>query len=122
MRIGNVNPEAARQAAPVDLAQPARPGAARAIGIDHPDVRFEIVYGVSGNKRAWYDNSNATRLGYRPQDNSEKYAEECWRRRSRAAIRSPRLYQGGIFTVAEEVPNPAAAPKARSEEMKITVA
>ena len=39
-----------------------------AIGIDHPDVRFEIVYGVSGNTRSWSDNSNAERLGYVPQD------------------------------------------------------
>ena len=40
-----------------------------AIGIDHPDVHCEIVYGVSGNSRSWYDNSNAERLGYLPQDN-----------------------------------------------------
>src|SRR5438552_4972341 len=25
------------------------------IGLEHPDIRFEIVYGVSGNKRSWYD-------------------------------------------------------------------
>jgi uronate dehydrogenase len=44
------------------------------IGLEHPDIRFEIVYGVSGNKRSWYDNQNAYRLGYRPQDDSEPYA------------------------------------------------
>jgi uronate dehydrogenase len=27
------------------------------IGLEHPDIRFEIVYGVSGNQRSWYDNS-----------------------------------------------------------------
>ena len=25
----------------------------------HPDIRYEIVYGVSNNQRSWYDNSNA---------------------------------------------------------------
>ena len=45
------------------------------IGLEHPDIRYEIVYGVSNNRRSWYDNSNAERLGYRPQDDSEPYAE-----------------------------------------------
>lgn len=45
------------------------------IGLEHPELRFEIVYGVSDNVRSWYDNSNASRLGYRPQDQSEDYAE-----------------------------------------------
>jgi uronate dehydrogenase len=44
------------------------------IGLEHPDIRYEIVYGVSGNQRSWYDNSNAYRLGYRPQDDSEPQA------------------------------------------------
>src|SRR5205807_1950081 len=46
------------------------------LAIDRPGIRFEIVYGISGNKRRWYDNSNAERLGYRPQDDSETWAEE----------------------------------------------
>jgi uronate dehydrogenase len=44
------------------------------IGLEHPDIRYEIVYGVSGNQRSWYDNTNAYRLGYRPQDDSEPQA------------------------------------------------
>src|SRR5438128_814279 len=76
IRIGNVNPapiDKRRLAiwfSPRDLAQLV------SIGIDHPDIKFEIVYGISANKRSWYDNSNAARLGYRPQDDSEPYAEE----------------------------------------------
>ena len=31
---------------------------------------------MSDNKRAWWDNSNAYRLGYRPMDRSEDYADE----------------------------------------------
>jgi uronate dehydrogenase len=38
------------------------------------DYRYEIVYGVSRNTRSWWDNSNATRLGYEPKDNAETYA------------------------------------------------
>jgi uronate dehydrogenase len=81
MRIGNVNPQPLDKRrlsiwiSPRDFAQLV------GIGIEHPDIRFEIVYGVSGNLRSWYDNSNAARLGYRPQD---------WRKRNPAPIRAPR--------------------------------
>ena len=76
LRIGNVaeRPLDVRRLAiwisPRDLAQLVD------IGIDHPDIRFEIVYGMSDNKQAWWDNANAYRLGYRPQDRSEDYAAE----------------------------------------------
>ena len=40
------------------------------------DYVYEIVYGVSANPRSWWDNSNAERLGYAPQDSAEPYAEE----------------------------------------------
>ena len=36
---------------------------------------FEIVYGVSRNSRAWWDNGRACRLGYDPQDDAELYAD-----------------------------------------------
>lgn len=35
---------------------------------------YEIVYGISRNARAWWDNSNAYRLGYDPRDESEAFA------------------------------------------------
>ncbi len=76
IRIGNVDerPRDVRRLAiwisPRDIAQLVR------IGVEHPDIRFEIVYGMSDNARAWWDNSNAYRLGYAPRDRSEDYAEE----------------------------------------------
>ena len=76
MRIGNVNPVPIDKRrlsiwfSPRDLAQLVT------IGIEHPEIRFEIVYGVSRNTRSWYDNSNAYRLGYQPQDDAESYAKE----------------------------------------------
>jgi uronate dehydrogenase len=45
------------------------------IGLTHPDLHFEVVYGASKNARAWWDNSNAFRLGYEPEDLAEDYAE-----------------------------------------------
>jgi len=43
-------------------------------GLTAPDVRFEIVYGVSANTRAWWPLTGA--LGYAPQDDAEAYAAE----------------------------------------------
>jgi uronate dehydrogenase len=78
------------------------------IGLEHPDIRFEIVYGVSNNRRSWYDNSNAYRLGYRPQDDSEPYAAEILaaetgQQKDTIAER----YQGGTFCADEyDAPTP----------------
>jgi uronate dehydrogenase len=108
MRIGNVNP------APLDkrrLSLWFSPGdLARlvTIGIEHPDIKFEIVYGVSGNTRSWYNNSNAVRLGYVPEDDSEPFAEEILRKEKPSNDPIAEAHQGGIFCTAEEVPNPAA--------------
>ena len=70
--------------------------------------RFEIVYGVSGNKRSWYDNSNAYRLGYKPQDDSEPYAAEILAgeaEQPKDAIAE--RYQGGTFCAEEyDAPTP----------------
>ena len=111
MRIGNVNPAPLDKRrlslwiSPRDIAQLV------SIGIDHPGIKFEIVYGVSGNKRNWYDNSNATRLGYRPQDDSEPFAEEILRKEKPGSDAIAEAHQGGVFCTAEEVPNPAAPQK-----------
>ena len=115
MRIGNVNPapiDKRRLAiwfSPRDLAQLVT------IGIEHPGIRFEIVYGVSGNTRSWYDNSNAIRLGYKPRDNSEAYAPEVLAREKPGGDPKSERYQGGTFVVAEEIPNPAPLPKRRKK-------
>ena len=110
LRIGNVNPVPIDKRrlsiwiSPRDIAQLVT------IGIEHPDIKFEIVYGISSNKRAWYDNSNAFRLGYKPQDDSETYAGEVLAR-EKPGDPTAEMYQGGVFCVAEEVPNPAPLPK-----------
>ena len=111
VRIGNVHPfpldkrRLSIWISPRDIAQLV------SIGIDRADLKFEVVYGVSGNKRSWYDNSNAERLGYRPQDDSEPYAQEVLAKEKPSGNAIAESYQGGIFCTAEEVPNPAAAQK-----------
>lgn len=77
IRIGNVGdkPLDKRRMSiwikPEDLAQLIR------IGLEHPDIRFEIFYGTSDNAAGWWDNSNARRFGYRPQFRSEDFRDEA---------------------------------------------
>src|SRR5512133_2054118 len=113
MRIGNVNPAPIDKRrlsiwiSPRDIAQLVT------IGIEHPDIRFEIVYGVSNNRRSWYDNSNATRLGYSPVDDSETYAAQVLAREQAGDPRAE-IYQGGAFVHSEKVENPAPLPRRRA--------
>jgi uronate dehydrogenase len=117
MRIGNVNPAPIDKRrlsiwfSPRDLAQLVT------IGLEHPDIRFEIVYGISGNTRAWYDNANAFRLGYRPQDDSEAFAAEVLAR-EKPGDPVAEKFQGGVFCAVEEVPNPAPLPTRRRKRKK----
>ncbi|WP_298282917.1 NAD(P)-dependent oxidoreductase [Acidocella sp.] len=39
-----------------------------------PGLGFLTVWGVSANKRAWWDNGEAAALGYQPRQNAEDYA------------------------------------------------
>jgi len=109
MRIGNVNPKPMDKRrlsiwlSPRDLAQLV------SIAIDRPGIRFEIVYGVSGNRRSWYDNANAERLGYAPQDDSEPYAEEVLKNEKPGADPRTEKYQGGTFVLAEDGGDPTRA-------------
>jgi uronate dehydrogenase len=101
-RIGNFGPQPIDERrlaiwiSPRDYAQLVR------IGLEHPGIRYEIVYGVSNNRRSWYDNSNAERLGYRPQDGSEPFAEAVLAAEGGRAIDPiAGRYQGGAFCAAE---------------------
>ena len=72
------------------------------IGLEHPDIRNDIVYGASDNKRRWWDNANATRLGYKPVDKAEDYAAEVEAVDSGISGDSRAdLNQGGVFCTAE---------------------
>jgi uronate dehydrogenase len=110
MRIGNVNPRPMDKRrlsiwlSPRDLAQLV------SIAIERPGIRFEIVYGVSGNKRSWYDNANAAHLGYRAQDDSEPWAEEALKNEKPGADPRTEMFQGGTFVLAEDGGDPTRTP------------
>jgi uronate dehydrogenase len=107
IRIGNVNERPIDKRRQSIWISPRDLGQLVAIGVEHPDLRFEIVYGVSDNKRAWYDNSNARRLGYAPQDQGEHYAAEVLTKEPPVTDERAETFQGGTFVTAEAVEDPS---------------
>ena len=102
LRIGNVGdaPLDQRRLAiwlkPEDLVQLIR------IGLEHPDIRFEIFYGASDNSASWWDNSNARRYGYHPQGKADDYLHEAMA--AQAKLPPDPVgdrYQGGPFCTDE---------------------
>ena len=77
IRIGNVDdrPIDKRRLSiwisPADLVQLMR------IGLEHPELHYDVVYGASDNARGWWDNAAAYRLGYRPQSRAEDFRDEA---------------------------------------------
>jgi uronate dehydrogenase len=67
------------------------------IGLEKPDLLFEVVYGMSDNKRAWWDNSRALELGYQPEGRSEDYAEGVLAGEKPVTDHVAAYYQGGPF-------------------------
>lgn len=100
LRIGNVGelPLDRRRLSiwihPEDLAQLVH------IGLTHPDIHNEVFYGMSDNKRGWWDNAAAQRFGYQPAHQSEAFASEVLAR-SEAPDRVADYFQGGSFCADE---------------------
>ena len=81
---------------PEDLVQLCR------IGLDHPDIHFEILYGVSYNERSWWDNSRAYDLGYRPTGRAEDFCDDAMA--AQAKLKPDpvgEFYQGGRYCNVE---------------------
>jgi uronate dehydrogenase len=98
IRIGNVSdiPADRRRLSiwikPEDLAQLVR------IGLEHPDLRYEIFFGVSDNVRGWWDNAAAFRYGYRPQGKSEDFRDAALAAQAKLTTDPiAEWYQGGPF-------------------------
>ncbi|MCB2055609.1 MAG: NAD(P)-dependent oxidoreductase [Geminicoccaceae bacterium] len=98
IRIGNVaeRPLDERRLSiwihPEDLAQLIR------IGIEHPDLHNEVVFGASDNDRSWWDNHIAYALGYAPAHRSEDHLEHAMEEQGRlAADTIGQRFQGGGF-------------------------
>lgn len=71
------------------------------IGLEHPDLHYEVVYGASESDRAWWDNANAYRLGYRPEDESEPFATDVLAAEPAVTDAVAERFQGGPFCSAE---------------------
>ncbi len=104
IRIGNIadKPADLRRLSgwcqPEDLVQLIR------IGLEHPDLRHEVVWGISANERAWWDNEAAFRLGYRPLGNAETMRDHALA--GQAALPPDPIgdqFQGGPYASAEFV-------------------
>jgi uronate dehydrogenase len=102
LRIGNVGPrplDVRRLSiwiSPDDIVQLIR------IGLEHRDIRFEILYGASDNEASWWDNSRARSLGYRPTGKAEDH--RAYAVAEQAKIGPDQvgdLFQGGTFASAE---------------------
>lgn len=113
LRIGNVGPEPIDERrlaiwiSPEDLVQLVR------IGLERADLVFEVMYGISDNARAWFDNQRAVELGYRPTGQSESFAATVLAAEAGAAPDPPGdYYQGGTFC-SEEYSADLAAMKAK---------
>ncbi|MFW3894563.1 NAD-dependent epimerase/dehydratase family protein [Pseudomonas bharatica] len=98
VRIGNADPKVsdARRlrmwTSARDLAQ------LMLIGLEHPEVRNEIVYGVSESPNPLFHNNRARALGYQPQDNAgEHLADNYLPYEAMAAVGSGRDHVGGAY-------------------------
>ncbi len=106
IRIGNIDDHPVDERrlsiwiSPRDLTQLVR------IGLEHPDLHYEVVWGISDNARSWWDNGPARRLGYRPQDRAEDHRDHAL---AAEAERTPDAiadyFQGGDIC-AEEYAGP----------------
>jgi uronate dehydrogenase len=61
-----------------------------------PEIGYLVVWGVSNNTRSYWDNRGADRLGYRPVQNAEDFAEAILKRPN-PLDPVAREYQGGSF-------------------------
>ena len=69
------------------------------IGIKHKSIHHEIVYGASKNKKSWWNNSRAYKLGYKPKDSADKFNVNLLSKnehKDQMAL----FFQGGVFTSA----------------------
>ncbi|MBA2675907.1 NAD(P)-dependent oxidoreductase [Ramlibacter sp.] len=67
-------------------------------GLTAPVVGWSVVYGISDNRTAWYDNTKARHIGYRAQDSSDVHRDAVEARQPKIDLADPAaIYQGGAF-------------------------
>lgn len=101
LRIGNVDTQPVDQRrlsiwiSPDDIAQLC------VIGLETPDLTYEVLYATSDNQRSWYENARAYALGYKPTGVSEDYVEAVLSKEPPSTDAVADYYQGGMFCSAE---------------------
>jgi uronate dehydrogenase len=66
-----------------------------------PVLGHSIIFGISDNAVAWYDNSSVRTVGYRPQDSSDIFRDAIYARTPEPDLSDPTVqYQGGGFLMA----------------------
>ena len=109
IRIGNVNTQAIDRRRLGSWLSWRDLGQLVSIGIEHPDVVFSVVYGISDSTGRHYDNSAAYALGYRPEDGAHDAQAEARVLKedpvpaegSDAARSAAELTLGGAFSQSE---------------------
>jgi len=105
VRIGNADPEvsdARRERVWIsgrDLTQLV------SIGLTHPELRYEIVYGVSKCPSPIFSNEAATRLGYQPMDDAGEHHAPQFRPLARLTAADGYGNVGGFFAT-DPLPDP----------------
>ena len=102
LRIGNLGEQPLDQRRLAIWLSPEDLVALIRIGLEHPELEYEIFYGASFNERTWWDNSRAYAYGYRPSGKAEDFREQAM---AQEAKRAPDpvgdYYQGGSFCSQE---------------------
>jgi len=102
LRIGNLGEQPLDQRRLAIWLSPEDLVALIRIGLEHPELEYEIFYGASLNERTWWDNSRAYAYGYRPSGKAEDFREQAM---AQEAKRAPDpvgdYYQGGSFCSQE---------------------
>ena len=75
-----------------------------------PDPGFAVIYGVSDNTRGWWDLAPGRALGYEPQDDAERYADQVAADEPTDADELEGSFVGGPYAT-EEFHRPALEPR-----------
>ena len=103
LRIGACRPRPRNRAELATWLSPEDATRLIAAALTGPVRGHVIAYGVSANTRAWWDLTTARALGYEPEDDAERYADDLpigGSRRPRTGVQPPPAPErvGGAFT------------------------
>lgn len=106
LRIGNVGERPVDRRRLTSWLSPRDLAALVRLGVDKPQLGYEVVFGMSRNTGSCWDNSAAYRLGYEPQDDAMDHADGI-DQTPPAPDDWAKIYQGGPFVLAETGGDPS---------------